>query len=62
MRRPDVRDMLAILFVLIGAIPIVWWLGSWLLHSATHEQIVQAVLIVVILYFAWWMRKRLKKK
>ncbi|HXZ43788.1 MAG TPA: hypothetical protein VEH53_03100 [archaeon] len=54
--------MLAILFVLIGAIPIVWWLGSWLLHSATHEQIVQAVLIVVILYFAWWMRKRLKKK
>ena len=62
MRRFDVRDMLAILFVLIGAIPIVLWLGSWLLRSATREQIVQAVLIVGILYFAWWTRKRLEKK
>jgi hypothetical protein len=32
------------------------------LHSATREQIVQALLIVVVLYFAWWIRKRLEKK
>ncbi len=62
MRQFDVRDMLAILFVLIGAVPIIWWLGSWLLHSATREQIVQAVSIIIILYFVWWIRKRLEKK
>lgn len=62
MRRLDVRDVLAILFVLIGAIPIVLWLGSWLYHSMTFDHLVQGALIVIVLTLAWWMRKRFEKK
>jgi hypothetical protein len=62
MRRLDVRDVLAILFVLIGAIPIVLWLSSWLYHSMTFDHLVQGALIVIVLTLAWWMRKRFEKK
>jgi hypothetical protein len=62
MRRLDVRDVLAILFVLIGAIPIVLWLSSWLHHSMTFDHLVQGALIVIVLTLAWWMRKRFEKK
>lgn len=62
MRRLDARDILAILFVIAGALPVVWWLGSWLYRSATGEQLVQVVMVVIVLYVAWWFRKRLEKK
>jgi hypothetical protein len=62
MRRLDTRNILAILFVVAGAIPIVVWLGSWFYHSATREQMIQAGLVVIVLYFAWWFRKRFEKK
>ena len=62
MRRRDLRDILAIVFVLAGVLPIVLWLGSWLSHSMNAQHIVQAVLIVVLLYVAWWIRKRLEKR
>ena len=61
-RRVGIRDLLAILFVVAGAIPIVMWLGSWLYHSATREQLVNGALIVVALYVVLWIRKRREKK
>jgi drug/metabolite transporter (DMT)-like permease len=61
MRRLDPRNILAILFVLAGALPVAWWLGSWLYNSATRAQIVQAALVMVVLYVAWWFRKRAEK-
>jgi Flp pilus assembly protein TadB len=62
MRRLDTRNVLAVLFVIAGAVPIVVWLGSWLYHSATREQILQGGLVVMVLYFIWWLRKRHEKK
>ena len=62
MRRLDPRNLLAILFVIAGGIPIVVWLGSWLYHSMRLEHVAQAALIVILLYFAWWIRKRFEKK
>ena len=62
MRRFDARNVLAILFVIAGAIPIVAWLASWLNHSMTFEHLVQGALIVIVLTLAWWMRKRFEKK
>jgi hypothetical protein len=62
MRRLDARNVLAILFVVAGAIPIVVWLGGKLYHSMKLEHVVQIVLVVVMLYFVWWVRKRMEKK
>ena len=62
MRRRDPRNFLAILFVAAGAIPIVGWLGFWMYHHMKLEHVVQAALIAILLYVAWWVRKRLEKK
>jgi len=62
MRKRDARNVLAVLFVIAGAIPIVVWLGSWLYHSMRPEHLVQIALIAIVLYFTWWIRKRLEKK
>ncbi len=62
MRRFDARNVLAILFVIAGAIPIVVWLASWLYRSMTFDHLVQGALIVIVLTLAWWMRKRFEKK
>ena len=62
MKKLDTRNALAVLFVILGGVPIVVWLGAWLYHSATREQILQAGLVVIVLYFAWWLRKRHEKK
>ena len=62
MRRLDARNILAILFVIAGALPVAWWLGSWLYHYLRFEHVVQALLIVIVLTLAWWARKRLEKK
>jgi Flp pilus assembly protein TadB len=62
MRKRDARNVLAVLFVIAGAIPIVVWLGSWLYHSMQAEHLVQIALIVIVLYLTWWIRKRLEKK
>jgi hypothetical protein len=61
MRRPDPRNILAVAFVIAGAVPIAWWLGAWLYNIATRAQIIQATLVVVVLYVAWWFRKRAEK-
>jgi len=61
-RRVGIRDILAILFVVAGGIPVIMWLGSWLYHSATREQLVNGALIVIALYVVLWIRKRLEKK
>ena len=62
MKKLDTRNVLAVLFVIAGGVPIVIWLGAWLYHSATREQILQAGLVVIVLYFVWWLRKRHEKK
>ncbi|MGD0266886.1 MAG: hypothetical protein ABSD47_18315 [Candidatus Methylomirabilota bacterium] len=62
MRRLDARNILAILFVVAGAIPIVVWLASWVYHNMKPEHLVQAVVILIALYLAWWFRKRLERK
>lgn len=62
MRPLDARNILAFVFVIAGAIPIVVWLSVWLYHSMKFEHVVQAVLIIVVLYFTWWFRKRFEKK
>jgi hypothetical protein len=62
MRRLDARDIFAILFVIAGALPVAWWLGSWLYHSMNPGHVVQAVLIIIVLYLAFWIRKRFEKK
>jgi len=61
-RRLGAGDILAILFVVAGALPIVWWLGSWLYHSMTPSHVVPVVLVVGALYVTWWVRKRLEKR
>jgi Flp pilus assembly protein TadB len=61
-KRVGIRDLLAILFVIAGGIPVIIWLGSWLYHSATREQLVNGALIVIALYVVLWLRKRLDKK
>ena len=50
------------LFVIAGALPVAWWLGAWQYRSVTREQIVQAVIVVLVLYGAWWFRKRSERK
>lgn len=62
MRKLDARNVLAILFVIAGAVPIVVWLASWAYHNMKPEHLVQAVVIVIALWLAWWFRKRLEKK
>ena len=61
-RRVGIGDLLAILFVVAGGIPVIIWLGSWLYQSATPEQLVDGALIVIVLYVVLWLRKRLEKR
>lgn len=48
MRRPDARDILAILFVLAGALPVAWWLGSWLFGSQVDRILDEYLLLYFI--------------
>jgi hypothetical protein len=60
MRGRDPRDILAIIFVLAGVLPIAWWVGSWVFRSMKAAHLVQGMLVVVALALAWWFRKRLE--
>lgn len=62
MRRRSAGDIFGILFVVAGAISIVIWLGARFYSSATREQFVQIIPIVVALYVVMWMRKRLQRR
>jgi hypothetical protein len=63
MKKPlDVRNLLAILFVIAGVLPIAWWLGVWAYHSLRQEHVIQVGLVLVVLYAAWWIRRRLDRK
>ncbi len=63
MKKPlDIRNVLAVLFVIAGALPIVWWLGTHLLPHLRSEHAIQAALVLIVLYAAWWVRKRMEKK
>ncbi len=63
MKKPlDIRNVLAVLFVIAGALPIVWWLGTRLLPHLRPEHAIQAALVLIVLYVAWWVRRRLEKK
>ncbi len=63
MKKPlDIGNLLAILFVIAGALPIVWWLAVRLLPHLGPEHAIQAALVLVFLYFAWWVRRRREKR
>ncbi len=63
MKKPlDIGNLLAILFVAAGALPIVWWLATRLLPRLRAEHAIQAALVLIVLYFAWWFRKRMEKR
>lgn len=60
MKRVNAGDILAILFVIAGGLPIAWWVCSWVYRSMNAAHLVQGMLIVVALALAWWFRKRLE--
>jgi hypothetical protein len=58
----DPRNLLAVIFVLAGVVPIVIWLGAWAQRRLTIDLAVQIALAVVLLVVVWRIRTAWEKK
>ena len=57
----DPRNALAVVFVLAGLIPILFWLIAWAQRSLAPDHLVQAAIIIGMLAVVWWIRKAWEK-
>jgi hypothetical protein len=58
----DPRNLLAIVFVLAGLIPILIWLVGWAQQNMRAEQLVQIGLVLACLIIVWRLRVAWEKR
>ena len=60
--RRDPRNLLAIVFVLAGLIPILIWLVGWAQQNMRADQLVQIGLVLALLIIVWRVRVAWEKR